>query len=82
MIFIFQAGKNSNCANNSSVIVVNQLGYLGPGRTILGLQPRDKAAMLGDKTIKKNFHRICKISVQFPVDENTLFLSTKMAAMM
>ena len=73
----------TNCANNSSVIVVNQLGYLGSGQTFLGLQPRDKAAMLGDKTIKKNCSKnLHNKRVQFPLEENTLFLSTKMAAMM
>ena len=48
--------------------------------TILGLQPRDKVAMLDDKTIKKFSQNLHDKTVQFPVEENALFLSSDMAA--
>ena len=49
-------------------------------KQILGLQPCDKAAMLGDKTIKKISQNLHDKTVQFPAEENALFLSTNMAA--
>ena len=47
---------------------------------ILGLQPRDKAVMLVDKTVKKSFAEFDDKRVQFPAEENALFLSTNRAA--
>ena len=47
---------------------------------ILGLQPRDKPAMLGDKAIKFFSQNLHDKTVQFPAEEKALFLSTNMAA--
>ena len=47
---------------------------------ILGLQPRDKAAMLVDKTIIFFSQNLHDKRVKFPAEENALFLSTSMAA--
>ena len=49
---------------------------------IAGLQPRDKVAILVDKTIKMFFSQnLHDKRVKFPAEGNALFLSTSMAAM-
>ena len=74
--------RHPNLSRSEIVFVNKSRRRWCPGVPILGLQPREKAAMLGDQYNRIFSRRIyMKIEFSFQTREMLLFLTTNMAAM-